>query len=954
MNFGRWIFTAITVASSAVSALGQVVNPATAPDALAPGLPPMPVSTSDAAEVVSTTASLPPPAALPEGSINAMTKGRTAAAGTNLSRPDFVKAIWVDAQGAALRTPEAIKKLVEDCRASGFNTIYAQVRAMGDALYSTTLVPRASRLPENFDPLKVLLEEAHKGDKPLKVHALLVALRVWGGENQPQKGHVAADHPEWIILGEDGTKQMSLDELWLDPGIIAVQDHMALIVTDLAKNYDVDGVQIDRIRYPELDPKRYPDRLLRTGYSPAALERFNQEKSATGRPSPKDPVWTAWRREQVTLTLKKMRDAIKAVKPNMEFSAGAVTFGTPPATIQGFQDTSDPYASVLEDWAGWCEQGLLDVNVLMDYKSAEQRPAEFRGWMDFALANKGKAKVVIGVGGFMNQPEYTAGLMLDPILDPRADGVALYGYNDLFRDRDNDGKMELIAPVLNSGTLSVKQAELGSAAEKYLKTGDNDVLRTRYESFARALGMTISPPQAEKTPVIASKTPSVAGSMPSLSAAIGTEKPGSTSLPSLSAVVPPGSVAASLPPLPANVTGATGAPVASLPPLSAALGSPSAPSSGPSQLPSLGQLPSLPGSVASAPKSNLPSLNSAFGAPPAVAPTTSTGLPVLGALNQGPSGGPSSVAASMPSLPGFAPTGQSPLPSLPPLSAGVPATASLPSLPSGSASSAAMPSLPVLSGSTQANAVASALPPLPGASTANGVPGLPALGQLSQPTTSRVSLLPDLPGATPAPEGAPLIAPTPALASLGAPTAGERTTGLFSPPDSGISNLSSTPDRPVTRSGSSNYSGEQMAAPMVPAAPTFAAPTLMTPITAVSAPILEPQGGLTGYYKQDTMTADLAERESAFGTPIPSNAMRRYTFTGRSASNTPSPALAPVGVAPMEVIVLNTGKEFAGRVVQRGMTWRIELPNGSIITIPGGRVVTTRAPSSPVPAPQAL
>jgi uncharacterized lipoprotein YddW (UPF0748 family) len=941
LNFGRWIFTAIAVASSAVYAFGQVANPTTVPDALAPGLPPMPVSTSDAAEVVSTTESLPPPAALPEASINAMTKGRTVSVAANLARPDFVKAIWVDAQGPALRSPEAIKKLVEDCRASGFNTIYAQVRALGDALYSTTLVPRATRLPENFDPLKILLEEAHKGDKPLKVHALLVALRVWGGETEPQKGHVVADHPEWVILGEDGTKKMSLDELWLDPGIIAVQDHMALIVTDLAKNYEVDGVQIDRIRYPELDPKRYPDRLLRTGYSPAALERFNQEKGATGRPNPKDPVWTAWRREQVTLTLKKMRDAIKAVKPSIEFSAGAVTFGTPPATIQGFQDTSDPYASVLEDWAGWCEKGLLDVNVLMDYKSAELRPAEFRGWMDFALANKGKAKVVIGVGGFMNQPEYTAGLMLDPILDPRADGVALYGYNDLFRERDNDGKIDLIAPIFNSSNLLAKQAELASAADKYLKPGDNDVLRTRYEAFARALGMTITPPQAEKTPVIASKTPSAAGSMPSLSAAMGVEKTGSASLPSLTAAVPPASVAASLPPLPSNIGSA---PAASLPPLSAAFGSGT-------PAPSVAsQLPLLPGSVASAPKSNLPSLNSAFGGvPPAVAPTTSTGLPVLGALNPASSGSPSSIASSMPALPGFAPTTGQSLPALPPLPTGAP-VASLPSLPPGPGTGA-MSSLPVLSGPSQASAAAASLPPLPGSSTSEGIPGLPPL---APSTASTVSVMPSLPGATPAPEGAPLVAPTPAVASLGAPAPGEQTTTLFSPPDAGITNLSSTPDRPVTRQGSSNYSGDQMAAPMVPVAPSFTPPALMTPITAASAPVLEPQGGLTGYYKQDTMTADLAERESAFGTPIPSNAMRRYTFTGRSASNTPSPALAPMGVAPMEVIVLNTGKEFAGRVVQRGLTWRIELPNGSLITIPGGRVVTTRAPMSPAPTPQAL
>ena len=144
-----------------------------------------------------------------------------------------------------------------------------------------------------------------------------------------------------------------------------------------------------------------------------------------------------------------------------------------------------------------------------------------------------------------------------------------------------------------------------------------------------------------------------------------------------------------------------------------------------------------------------------------------------------------------------------------------------------------------------------------------------------------------------------------------------------------------------------------MTAPVI-AAPTITPPTIMTPVTAAPVPVLEPEGGLTGYYKQEAATADLGERDSAFGTPIPSNAMRRYTFTGRSDNKTPSPALAPLSSAPMEVIVLNTGKEFAGRVVQRGSSWRIELPNGSVITIPGGRVISTRAAGAPVPTPQTL
>jgi hypothetical protein len=176
--------------------------------------------------------------------------------------------------------------------------------------------------------------------------------------------------------------------------------------------------------------------------------------------------------------------------------------------------------------------------------------------------------------------------------------------------------------------------------------------------------------------------------------------------------------------------------------------------------------------------------------------------------------------------------------------------------------------------------------------------------------------------------------------------------GLFAPPDSGVQNLSSTPERPVVRYGSSNYGGEAMPGQMV-AAPTLTPPSVMTPVTAASAPVLEPKGGLTGYYKQTQPMAGYGETASAFGTPIPSDAIQRYTFSGRPTS-TPNAALIPPSTAPMELIVLNTGKEFAGRVVQRGVMWRIELPNGSVINMPGGRIATTRVAGSPAPTPQAL
>ena len=191
---------------------------------------------------------------------------------SNLSNPEFVRGMWVDALGPALRSADTIKKLVKDCRDSGFNAVFAQIRVGGDALYETKLVPRFLAIPADLDPLKTLIAEARGGDKPLQVYAVFVTFRAWTLDAGPvPAGHVAANHPDWLTESEDGSTSVGdeKNELWLDPGVTEVQDHLADVVADLVRNYDVDGVVLDRLRYPEVSQK--------IGYSKAAVERFNKE-----------------------------------------------------------------------------------------------------------------------------------------------------------------------------------------------------------------------------------------------------------------------------------------------------------------------------------------------------------------------------------------------------------------------------------------------------------------------------------------------------------------------------------------------------------------------------------------------------------------------------------------------------------------------------------------------------
>ena len=65
---------------------------------------------------------------------------------------------------------------------------------------------------------------------------------------------------------------------------------------DILTNYNVDGLNFDYIRYSS----------TKEGYNPVTITRFNRLFNRTGKPATSDPVWTQFRRDQVTALLREV------------------------------------------------------------------------------------------------------------------------------------------------------------------------------------------------------------------------------------------------------------------------------------------------------------------------------------------------------------------------------------------------------------------------------------------------------------------------------------------------------------------------------------------------------------------------------------------------------------------------------------------------------------------------
>lgn len=337
----------------------------------------------------------------------------TAAASVALDEPvPQFRAFWVDAFGPGLYTPAEIDQLVADTKAANMNAIVAQIGRRGDCFCNRAMMPRtqAAIAPEPFDPLQYLIDKAHA--EGIEVHAWVIATAIWNSATPPlNPNHVFNQHgpsktgtDNWLLYRSDGAFRAGSDYL-LDPGHPDAADYIVKMFTSIVANYDIDGINFDRIRYPDFTLGTL---VPSWGYNPVAVARFQE---ATGRmdvPAPTDPEWTQWRRDQITNIVRRVYLESTALKPDIRVSAATITYGYGPQSVTGGYEGTRTYGEVLQDWRGWMQEGILDINLPMNYKrehfttEPNNQQRMYEEWNEFAKDNQHDRYVVIGSAVYLN------------------------------------------------------------------------------------------------------------------------------------------------------------------------------------------------------------------------------------------------------------------------------------------------------------------------------------------------------------------------------------------------------------------------------------------------------------------------------------------------------------------------------------------------------------------------
>ncbi len=327
--------------------------------------------------------------------------------------------------------------MVDAAVASNANALFVQVRRRGDSWYLDSKEPLTETAmvgePDatgrwTLDPLRYLIEQAHA--RGIEVHAFVIVGSIYNADPSVKRpadpNHVfnrhfwdpsssalipKSDRNQWStrslphnIEGTTWDGQRYGTEWYIDPGNPDAAAYTVDVLTHLVRRYDVDGLHLDRIRYPEapIDKPAGEAWGINIGYNETSVARFvsrhgsaarTYEGAEAGYPVSNDPLWNQWRRDQVTALVRRIWLSATAVKPTVAVSAALITFWTGPTASGGFEKT-EAYYRVFQDWESWTEEGILDLLAPMDYKREHDAAgrAQFDDWMAFTRTARARRR----------------------------------------------------------------------------------------------------------------------------------------------------------------------------------------------------------------------------------------------------------------------------------------------------------------------------------------------------------------------------------------------------------------------------------------------------------------------------------------------------------------------------------------------------------------------------------
>ncbi|MGB3510241.1 MAG: family 10 glycosylhydrolase [Microcoleaceae cyanobacterium] len=275
-----------------------------------------------------------------------------------------IRAVWLD-RGTIVRarSERGLAMVFDRLAAAGINTVFFETINAGYTIYPSNIAPKQNPLTIGWDPLEAAVKLAR--ERNMEIHAWIWTFAVGNQAhnrvvNQPDGylGPVISAHPSWVMTDNRGRKRHTSDgKVYMDPANPQVRQYLLNIIDEIATRYQVDGIQLDYIRYPFQNPGRN----VSYGYSTTARQQFQQlygvdPMKISARDRQNRWKWTEFKINQVNRFVADTSKFLRQKYPNMILSAAVFPF-----------PRHERFDKIQQDWESWALKGDIDLLTPMTY-----------------------------------------------------------------------------------------------------------------------------------------------------------------------------------------------------------------------------------------------------------------------------------------------------------------------------------------------------------------------------------------------------------------------------------------------------------------------------------------------------------------------------------------------------------------------------------------------------------
>lgn len=337
-----------------------------------------------------------------------------------ISYIDYTQILWGKSQS---EYEGHVDEMIKNCIDYKINTIYLHASAFTDAYYESKLYPSqyiGANIGDSleFDPLEIFIDKAHQHE--IRIEAWINPFRSFDQDKMklvPNQYIVK----QWVDQKSRNVIYYN-DRYYLNPAYQEVHNLILNVVSELAENYDIDGIHMDDYFYPD---------HVDDSFDLSDYKKTDQSVSIED-----------WRRNNVN-------ELVKAIDRTLEQIDDDLWFGISPAgNLEYSRD------SIFGDVETWVKEEWVDYiapQIYFGYTN-QARPfsATLAQWTDVVKGTD--VDLIVGLGAYkINQKNGNSDdeewisdhkILMKQIEESKQKqnyrGYALYSYHSMFRGNEED------------------------------------------------------------------------------------------------------------------------------------------------------------------------------------------------------------------------------------------------------------------------------------------------------------------------------------------------------------------------------------------------------------------------------------------------------------------------------------------------------------------------------------